>query len=136
MPGGIWGLFGSPGRSGRRASVPTRLKRRWTNGMRASRNVSLSEARSRLYQQRFWPPNNHFAAFFKIYKICTLLHRSELNFLEKVVKNFQNCYQNFRNLKFWKILQNFVIFFFKITKFLTKFCKILRFERRKIVIIL
>ena len=27
--------------------------------------------RSRLYQRRFGPPNNHFATFFEIYKIYT-----------------------------------------------------------------
>ena len=54
----------------------------------ALRQSTLAEARSRLYQRRFWPPNSHFAAFFKIYKICTLLHRSELKFLEKFVQIF------------------------------------------------
>ena len=52
------------------------------------RHITLSEARSRLYRRRFLQPNSHFAAFFKIYKICTLLHRSELKFLEKFVKHF------------------------------------------------
>ena len=50
---------------------------------------TLSEARSRLYQRRLWPPNSHFAAFFKIYKIFIILHRSELKFLEKIVQIFQ-----------------------------------------------
>ena len=48
-----------------------------------------SKARSRLYQRRFWPPNHQFSAFFEIYTICTLLHRSELKILEKIIQNFQ-----------------------------------------------
>ena len=32
--------------------------------------------------------NTHFAAFFEIYKIDILLHRSTLNFLLKIVKTF------------------------------------------------
>ena len=46
-------------------------------------STQLQTARSRLYRRRFWQSNSHFAAFFKIYKICTLLHRSELEFLDK-----------------------------------------------------
>ena len=53
------------------------------------RHITLSGARSRLYRRRFWPPSSHFAAFSKIYKICTLLHCSELNFLEKMSKIFR-----------------------------------------------
>ena len=69
------------------------------------RHITLSEARSRLYRRRFWPPNNHFAAFFKIYKICTLLHRSELKFLEKIIQIFLN---------FWFLSD---LFFAKLWKF-------------------
>ena len=52
------------------------------------RHITLSDARSRLDRRRFLRSNSHFAAFFKIYKIYTLMHRSELNinyFLEKFV---------------------------------------------------
>ena len=51
-----------------------------------SYGFTLSEARSRLYQKRFWPPNNHFAAFFKIYKICTILRSANHKILETFVK--------------------------------------------------
>ena len=43
-----------------------------------SRHITLSEARSRLYQRRFLQPNSHFAAFFKIYKIFIILRRLNL----------------------------------------------------------
>ena len=33
------------------------------------RHITLPEARSRLYQHRFWQPNIHFSAVFEIYKI-------------------------------------------------------------------
>ena len=49
-------------------------------------------ARSRLYQSRLLKVNVHFVAFFKIYKMCTLLHRSKLNIL---AKNW------FENQQFW-----------------------------------
>ena len=49
----------------------------------------LETARSRLYRRRFWPPNNHFSAFFKIYKICTLLLCSKLKMLRNFVKNLR-----------------------------------------------
>ena len=53
----------------------------------SARHLALSEARSRLYRRRSLQVNNHFAAFFKIYKICTLLHRSGINILEKIQQN-------------------------------------------------
>ena len=95
------------GRAGREAGEQPRdrgmrLGLRWISHRHLDshwpRHITLSEARSRLYQHRFWPPNSHFAAFFKIYKICTLLHRSELNFLEKIVQNFQKVTKKFSKL--------------------------------------
>ena len=35
------------------------------------RHITLSEARSRLYQRRSLQPNSHFATFFKIFKISS-----------------------------------------------------------------
>ena len=52
------------------------------------RHITLSEARSRLYRRRFLQPNSHFAAFFKIYKIFTILRRSNLKILQNFIKNF------------------------------------------------
>ena len=52
------------------------------------RHVTLSEARSRLYQRRSLQVNSHFAAFFKIYKIVTLLRRSNLKIFQNFVKFF------------------------------------------------
>ena len=68
------------------------------------RHITLSEARSRLYRSRSSQVNSHFAAFFKISKICTLLHRSELKCFG------ENC------VKFSEILQSYQIFS-KILKF-------------------
>ena len=39
------------------------------------------ECSSRLYRSRFLKVQTHFATFFEIYKICTLLHRSKIKFL-------------------------------------------------------
>ena len=52
--------------------------------------ITLSEARSRLYQHRCWPPNNHFSAFFKIYKICTILRRANFKILQNFVKKVRD----------------------------------------------
>ena len=40
-------------------------------------------ARSRLYQNEILQENMRLTAFFKLYKICILLHRSKLNILAK-----------------------------------------------------
>ena len=60
------------------------------------RHITLSETRSRLYQHRSLQVNSHFSAFFEIYKICIILYRSEIKFLEKIIQHFQ---------KFVKLLQ-------------------------------
>ena len=52
-------------------------------------SAQLDTVRSRLYQRRFLQPNSHFSAFFKIYKICTLLHRSELKIMKKPIQKFE-----------------------------------------------
>ena len=64
-------------------------------------------ARSRLYQNEILQENMRLTAFFKLYKICILLHRCNLKFFaknrfEKLRINFS---QNFR--KFWQILLTF-----------------------------
>ena len=55
---------------------------RWTS----PRHITLSEARSRLYRHRSLQVNNHFAAFFKIYKIFTILRCSNLKILQIFIK--------------------------------------------------
>ena len=93
---------------GRRRGLERHLEQRLPpRGTCFRLGITLSEARSRLYQRRFWPPNSHFAAFFKIYKICILLHQSVLNFLEKIVQNVQK----FANI--FKILIYFLKFSLK-----------------------
>ena len=49
-------------------------------------------ARSRLYQNEILQENMRLTAFFKLYKMCTLLHRSKVNILSKhQFKNQQFC---------------------------------------------
>ena len=59
-------------------------------GSIARRRITLSEARSRLYQRRSLQVNSHFSAFFKIYKIFTILRRSNLKILQNFVKFQEN----------------------------------------------
>ena len=47
------------------------------------RHITLSEARSRLDRRRSLQVNSHFSAFFKIYKIFTILRRSNLKIFAK-----------------------------------------------------
>ena len=51
------------------------------------RHITLSEARSRLDRRRSLQGNSHFSAFFKIYKIFTMLRRSNLKIFENFVNN-------------------------------------------------
>ena len=44
--------------------------------------------RSPLYQRRFLRPNTHFAAFFEIYKIFTVSHRSKLQNVDDLLRIF------------------------------------------------
>ena len=68
-------------------------------------------ARSRLYQNEILQQNMRLTAFFKLYKICILLHRCNLKFFaknrfEKLRINFRKISENFR--KFWQILLIFL----------------------------
>ena len=63
-----------------------RDRRKKLRKFRADRPPQISEARSRLYQRRSLQVNNHFSAFFKIYKIFTILPRSNLKKLQIFVK--------------------------------------------------
>ena len=72
-----------------RAVFAARLRRRSARRRRslaldlrraaAIRRVKLQTARSRLYRQLRSRAKTHFSAFFEIYKICILFHRSNLN---------------------------------------------------------
>ena len=46
--------------------------------------AKFCRARSRLYQNEFLQVNTRSTAFFKLYKICILLHRCNLNFFRKI----------------------------------------------------
>ena len=52
------------------------------------RHITLSEARSRLYQQRFLQPNTHFAAFCEIYKMSSLNVQNFAIFFENSASPF------------------------------------------------
>ena len=78
----------------------------------------VETARSRLYRRRIWPPNSHFAAFFKIYKIFTILRRSNLKMLQNFVKKFVILKKISQNLNFAKYNLN-------IQKKIEKFDKLL-----------
>ena len=56
-------------------------------------------ARSRLYQNEFLQENMRLTAFFKLYKICILLHRCNLKIFVKnrfeISANFVKIQQNF-----------------------------------------
>ena len=63
------------------------------------RHITLSEARSRLYQRRFWHPNSHFSAFSEIYKIFIILRCSNPKILQIFINMFMillKFSQNFR----------------------------------------
>ena len=68
-----------------RASQPCARSRIWSSSRRTAQanfaNFAIfGAARFRLYRSRFFQPNTIFSAFFEIYKICILLHRSILKF--------------------------------------------------------
>ena len=70
-------------------------------------------ARSRLYQNEFLQENMRLTAFFKLYKICILLHRCDLKILAKIgLKNQQFLWEFSKKLQ---MLQH-LIFFCKFQK--------------------
>ena len=76
-------------------------------------------ARSRLYQNEILQENMRSTAFFKLYKICILLHRCNLNFFAKkrfektaIFVKFQQ--KNCKYRKIYKILPNFKNFSLRI----------------------
>ena len=64
-------------------------------GLVQPRHITLSEARSRLDQRRFWRPNTHFAAFFELYKICGLCTAPNSKILEIFVIKKRKKVENF-----------------------------------------
>ena len=79
----------------------------------------LWEARSRLNRSQILQPNTHFAAFFEIYKIDILLHRSKLKFFcKKSSTILRNWILN------WTIIQsNFSSKLLFLSQILMKFCR-------------
>ena len=78
----------------RKASVRQTLAREtsgkeWIPKFCRPRYITLSEARSRLYQHRFLQPNTHFSAFFEIYKIIWLNFQNSPE-IRKFFENLQN----------------------------------------------
>ena len=82
-------LLGEPRGLGPRRLLPRRLRYRRLF-LRLKMDVILEgifanfwRARYRLYQNEILQENMRLTAFFKLYKMCTLLHRSKLNILTK-----------------------------------------------------
>ena len=69
--------------------------------------IKLYEARSLLYRRQILQENIRWKALDEIYKICMLLHRSDLNISENFRQTFRIFFAFSR-----KILQKFVIFEF------------------------
>ena len=69
-------------------------------------------ARSRLYQNEILQENMRLTAFFKLDKICILLHRCNLKILAKSSQHFASkiAFSAFFKM-IYKILQNFFFFF-------------------------
>jgi len=67
----------------------------------------------------FCNQNNHFAAFFEMYKICKPLHRSKFKISEKIVHNF--CKLKKKKLNFSICLTNFVILTRNFNEILSEF---------------
>merc|ERR1711965_288058 len=65
-------------------------------------------ARSRLYQNEILQQNMRLTAFFKLYKICILLHRCNLKFSQKI---------GLKNCEFRKIPEHFRKFSINFGKF-------------------
>ena len=66
----------------------------------------LYRARSRLYQNEILQENMRLTAFFQLYKMCTLLHRSKVNILTKIGSKNQQFSRNFSNFLIFQILQH------------------------------
>ena len=77
----------------------------------------LYRARSLLYQRQILQVNIRWKAHDEIYKIYMLLHRSDLNISEKIVKLFRIFWQHFAKIRFLKFLS--LIF----AQILMKFCR-------------
>ena len=75
--------------------------------------IKLYKARSLLYRRRILQENMRWKALDEIYKICMLLHHSDLNISE----NFRQTFSHF-----------LAIFFCKVSLFLNVFAEILRSE--------
>ena len=91
-------------------------------GRRSSVNfANFWRARSRLYQNEILQENMRLTAFFKLYKICILLHRCNLKIFAKnrfeksAIKFFVKFQQKFcKCRKICKILSNFKNFSLRI----------------------
>ena len=68
----------------RSAAVPRPADRKLANCAFFKQNfANFRQARSRLYQNEILQENMRLTAFFKLYKICILLHRCNLKILAK-----------------------------------------------------
>ena len=77
--------------------IPPRARRHFSNlsfTLGEELTFKLVEARSLLYRNEILQPNTHWKAFFKLYKIITPLHRSDV----KIQQNFAEIFNNFCRL--------------------------------------
>ena len=61
----------------------------------------LYRARSLLYRRQILQENIRWKALYEIYKIYMILHRSDLNISEKIVKNFRIFWQKFAKIRYF-----------------------------------
>ena len=102
---------GAAARAGPRAHRPSarRKPRNWQIcniiAKFLQNSVNFWKARSRLYQNEILQENMRLTAFFKLYKICILLHSCNLKIFSKTpllkIRNFRG-----NSAKFLQMLQN------------------------------
>ena len=85
--------------------------------------IKLYKARSLLYRRQILQENIRWKALDEIYKIYMLLHRSDLNISEKIVKLFRIFRQNFAKFVIFELFS--VIFAQILMKFYRNFADIL-----------
>ena len=78
--------------------TPPRVRRHFSNlsfTLGEELTFKLVEARSLLYRNEILQPNTRWKAFFKLYKIITPLHRSDLKIQQIFAENFRYFFQIF-----------------------------------------
>ena len=66
--------------------------------------IKLSRARSLLYRRQILQENMRWKARDEIYKICMLLHRSDLNILAKFRQTFSHFFDKFVKIHHFRLI--------------------------------